>query len=93
MRPRILAALDRAGIPHRAAYVSSHTSGVLSAVDTGFCLTALVGSTVPAHFRRLGVEDGLPTLPPAEVAMLVPARPTQAAERLASAIRTAFASR
>jgi DNA-binding transcriptional LysR family regulator len=93
MRPRIMAALDRAGIPYRAAYVSSHTSGVLSAVDSGFCLTALVGSTVPVHFRRLGPDEGLPRLPPAEVAMLLPSRPTQAAERLASAIRTAFAAR
>jgi DNA-binding transcriptional LysR family regulator len=93
MRPRILAALDRAGIPYRAAYVSSHTMGVLSAVDTGFCLTALVGSTVPPQFRRLGPEDRLPQLPPAEVAMLLPARPTPAAEQLAAAIRIAFAGR
>jgi DNA-binding transcriptional LysR family regulator len=93
MRPRILSALEQAGIAYRAAYVSSHTMGVLSAVDTGFCLTALVGSTVPAHFRRLGPESELPQLPPAEVAMLVPARPTPAADQLASAIRVAFARR
>jgi DNA-binding transcriptional LysR family regulator len=93
MRPRILGALEGAGITYRAAYVSSHTSGVLSAVDTGFCLTALVGSTVPPHFRRLSDDSGLPRLPPAEVAMLVPSRPTAAADKLAGAIRTAFAVR
>lgn len=93
MRPRILAALDQAHRAHRVAYVSSHTAGVLSAVESGFCVTALVQSTVPGDLRRLGGESGLPELPSAEVAMLTPARPEPAAQRLADAFREAFAKR
>jgi DNA-binding transcriptional LysR family regulator len=93
MRPRVLAALDQAQRGHRVAYVSSHTAGVVSAVESGFCVTALVDSTVPDGLRRLGPEAGLPDLPAAEVALLAPPRPGAAAARLADAFREAFAQR
>jgi DNA-binding transcriptional LysR family regulator len=93
MRPRVLGALDLAGRAHRVAYVSSHTTGVVSAVESGFCITALVDSTVPDSLRRLGPEAGLPELPAAEVAMLAPVRPAPAAQRLADAFREGFAQR
>ncbi len=93
MRPRVLGALDLARRNHRIAYVSSHTAGVVSAVESGFCVTALVESTVPASLRRLGPEAGLPDLPTAEVAMLTPLRPEPAAARLAEAFREAFTQR
>lgn len=92
MRPRIIEALDRTQRVHRIAYVSSHTTGVVSAVESGFCLTALSESTVPASLRRLGVEAALPDLPTVEIAMLTPIRPNAAAGRLASAFREAFAA-
>jgi DNA-binding transcriptional LysR family regulator len=93
MRPRVLAALDQAQRAHRIAYVSSHTAGVVSAVESGFCVTALVDSTVPDGLRRLGLDAGLPELPAAEIAMLTPARPEPAGRRLADAFREAFAPR
>jgi DNA-binding transcriptional LysR family regulator len=91
MRPRIIAALDQAELAHRIAYVSSHTTGVVSAVESGFCVTALSESTIPGSLRRLGREAGLPDLPTAEIAMLTPIRPEPAAGQLASAFREAFA--
>jgi DNA-binding transcriptional LysR family regulator len=90
MRPRILSALDRAQLPHRIAYVSSHTAGVVSAVESGFCITALEESTVPTTLRRLGKEAKLPDLPTAEIALLMPLRPSTAAARLADAFREVF---
>ncbi|MGL4240635.1 MAG: LysR family transcriptional regulator, partial [Beijerinckiaceae bacterium] len=72
IRPRVLGALDKALRAHRVAYVSSHTAGVVSAVESGFCVTALVDSTVPDNLRRLGPEAGLPDRPAAEVALLAP---------------------
>jgi DNA-binding transcriptional LysR family regulator len=93
LRPRVLQALDEVNRRSRVAYVSSHTSGVISAVESGFCVTALIGSTVPPTLRRLGPEAGLPELPQAEIALLTPARPTPATARLAEAFREAFAAR
>jgi DNA-binding transcriptional LysR family regulator len=93
MRPRVLGALDRAQRNHRIAYVSSHTAGVVSAVESGFCVTAMVESTVPQSLRRLGIEANLPDLPPAEIAMLTPLRSEPAAARLADAFRVAFKPR
>ncbi len=93
MRPRILAALDRAQTPHRIAYVSSHTAGVVSAVESGFCVTALAESTVPQTLRRIGKEAALPDLPRAEIALLMPLRPNAAAARLGEAFREVFVSR
>jgi DNA-binding transcriptional LysR family regulator len=91
MRPRILSALDSAHATYRIAYVSSHTAGVVSAVESGFCLTALEESTVPVSLRRVGSDAGLPALPTAEIAMLIPARPSPAAAQLAALLRSVFA--
>jgi DNA-binding transcriptional LysR family regulator len=93
LRPRVLAALDQARIAHRVAYVSSHTAGVVSAVESGFCVTVLMESTLPPSLRRIGPESGLPPLPPAEIAMLTPMRSDPAATRLAEAFREAFMRR
>jgi DNA-binding transcriptional LysR family regulator len=93
MRPRMLAALDKAQLPHRIAYVSSHTAGVVSAVESGFCITALEESVIPASLRRVGKEAGLPDLPRAEIALLMPVRPGAAASRLADAFREVFLQR
>jgi DNA-binding transcriptional LysR family regulator len=90
LRPRVLTALDLARVPYRIAYVSSHTAGVVSAVESGFCVTVLMESTLPPSLRRIGPDSGLPVLPPAEVAMLTPLRPEPAAARLAEAFREAF---
>jgi DNA-binding transcriptional LysR family regulator len=93
MRPRIMAALDKARRPYRMAYVSSHTNGLVSAVESGFCITALEQSTVPPSLRVIGPESGLPPLPTAEIAMLVPMRMEAAAARLAETFRESFASK
>ncbi len=77
--------------PHRLCLLAY--AGVVSAVESGFCLTALVDSTVPEGLRRIGSESGLPDLPPAEIAMLTPPRQEAAAARLSEAFRDAFSLR
>jgi DNA-binding transcriptional LysR family regulator len=88
-RPQILKALDRAGRPWRIVYTSTHLLGVQSAVANGLSLTVLPASVVPKGWRRLGPADGLPPLPPLEIALLVPDDARLAARRLAGFLRSA----
>lgn len=89
-RPRILGALDTADIAWRIAYTSSHMSGILSAVASGFALTALVESALPVDWRRLGVAENLPPLPHHEIALMLPPDASGAARRLARLLRAEF---
>jgi DNA-binding transcriptional LysR family regulator len=71
-RPTILHALEQAGRAYRIAYSFSHLSGILTAVERGRAVTVLPESSVPPNLRRLGLESGLPPLPPLELALLLP---------------------
>ncbi|MGX1744804.1 LysR family transcriptional regulator [Bosea sp. NPDC055353] len=86
-RPRILAALNSAGLAYRLVFSCSHTSGVLSAVEGGFCVTAITESAVPPSLRRLGAAEGLPPLFELTVGLLMAPRPGLAAQRFADALR------
>ncbi|WP_353181132.1 LysR family transcriptional regulator [Bosea sp. (in: a-proteobacteria)] len=86
-RSRILAALNGAGKAYRLVFSCSHTSGVLSAVEGGFCVTAITESAVPPSLRRLGAAEGLPPLFELTVGLLMAPRPGPAAQRFADALR------
>ena len=85
-RSRILGALNSAGRAHRLVFSCSHTSGVLSAVEGGFCVTAITESAVPPSLRRLGAAEGLPPLFELTVGLIMAPRPGLAAQRFASVV-------
>jgi DNA-binding transcriptional LysR family regulator len=70
-RPLILRELEASQLRWHVVHVSTHLSGVLSAVRLGGALTALPASAIPADFRILGSADGLPTLADVNMALLV----------------------
>lgn len=86
-RPRIIAALNTAGKAYRLVFSSSHTSGVLSAVEAGFCVTAMTETAVPPSLRRLGAAEGLPPLFELSVGLIMAPHPDLAARRFADALR------
>lgn len=90
-RPRILSALGTAGKAHRLVFSCSHTSGLLSAVEAGFCVTALTESAVPPSLRRLGLAEGLPPLFDLSVGLIIGPQPGLAARRFADALRDEMA--
>lgn len=91
-RPRVFASLDRAGRPWRLAHTSSHVSGIQLAVASGTMLTVLPESAVPAGWRRLGVEDGLPALPALPLVLLISRSERLAARKVAAFLRQRFGS-
>ncbi|MGO4740678.1 LysR family transcriptional regulator [Bosea sp. 2KB_26] len=91
-RPRVLAALTGAGRAHRLVFSSSHTAGVISAVEAGFCVTAITESAVPPSLRRLGAAEGLPPLFELSVGLIVAPSPSLAARRFAQALREEMAA-
>ncbi|MDX3807045.1 LysR family transcriptional regulator [Bosea thiooxidans] len=86
-RSRVLAALNGAGKAYRLVFSCSHTSGVLSAVEGGFCVTAITESAVPSSLRRLGTAEGLPPLFELTVGLIMAPHPGLAAQRFADALR------
>jgi DNA-binding transcriptional LysR family regulator len=91
-RPRILQALGAAGTAHRLVFSCSHTSGMLSAVEAGFCVTALTESAIPPSLRRLGPADDLPALFDLSVGLIIGPQPGLAARRFADALRDEMAA-
>lgn len=91
-RPRILAALNAAGRAHRLVFSSSHTAGVISAVEAGFCVTAITESAIPPGLRRLGAAEDLPPLFEMSIGLLVGPQPSPAARRFAEALREEMAA-
>jgi DNA-binding transcriptional LysR family regulator len=89
-RPRILAALDKAGRRWRIAWTSSHLPSIESAVTLGIGVTALPESVVGPTMRRLGPADGLPPLEPLELAVITGELAGPAARRLRTFVRTSF---
>ncbi|WP_454654543.1 LysR family transcriptional regulator [Bosea beijingensis] len=86
-RSRVLGALSSAGRAYRLVFSCSHTSGVLSAVEGGFCVTAITESAVPPSLRRLGAAEGLPPLFELTVGLIMAPRPGLAAQRFADSLR------
>jgi len=92
VRPRLLAALNQAGKDYRLVFSCSHTSGMLSAVEAGFCITAVTESAVPPTTRRLGPAEGLPPLFELSVGLIMGPQPGLAARRFAAALREEMAA-
>jgi DNA-binding transcriptional LysR family regulator len=65
---------------------------MLSAVEAGFCVTALTESAVPPSLRRLGAAEGLPPLFDLSVGLLTGPQPSLAARRFADALRDEMAA-
>jgi DNA-binding transcriptional LysR family regulator len=89
-RPRIFATLDRAGRPWRLVHSSSHVASIHMAAASGALLTVLPESAVPAGWRRLGPEDGLPKLPALPLALLLGRGDRLATRKVAAFLRREF---
>lgn len=64
-------ALDAIGRPYRIAYMSASTLGMNVAVQAGLAVGVMPQSAIcPGDLRILREEDGFPTLPQAEIALL-----------------------
>jgi DNA-binding transcriptional LysR family regulator len=92
VRPRVQQALAKAGKAHRLVFSCSHTSGMLSAVEAGFCVTAITESAIPPSLRRLGVAEGLPPLFTLSIGLITGPQPGLAARRFADALREEMAA-
>jgi DNA-binding transcriptional LysR family regulator len=68
-RQRGIDALNSAGIPWRIAYTSASLSGLTSAVEAGLAVTLLTPSMLSSGLKVLNQDDGLPELPPTEIAL------------------------
>lgn len=60
-------ALKTAGRGYRHAYSSASRDGLNLAVDAGLAVTIIPEGVMPAHWRRLGPDDGFPALPDFEL--------------------------
>jgi DNA-binding transcriptional LysR family regulator len=63
-------ALDAAGIAWRMAYGSTSQAGTLAPVLAGLAVTVGMPVPLPRGLRRLGEEDGLPSLPAFTIELL-----------------------
>ncbi|UVK43808.1 LysR family transcriptional regulator [Mesorhizobium sp. AR07] len=91
-RPQILSALERANRRWRIVYSSSDIAGIQLAVASGDLLTVLPEAAVPAEWRKLTPEDGMPDLPLLRLAMVLPQQPRLPVRQLATFLRMEFQS-
>jgi DNA-binding transcriptional LysR family regulator len=89
-RPSIFTILQQIGQTWRVVYSSSHLAGVHLAVASGKLLTVLPEPAIPATWRRLGPEHGLPHLPPLPLALLAAREPRLPVRQLAAFLRREF---
>ena len=84
-------ALREAGRPSRALFLSNNYSAIAPVVRAGLAVTVLPASCVPADFKALGPESGLPPLETSRMGIIrAPGRPSAEAEALADAIRASL---
>lgn len=85
-RARSVEALERAGRRWRIAYESANLIGIQAAIAGGLGVALLEMRAVgPAH-RILGRNEGMPPVPPTELALMLGADAPHAATRLAGTI-------
>jgi DNA-binding transcriptional LysR family regulator len=83
-RKRALETLQAVNRRWRIVYTSLSSEGLQAAVQAGLGVTVLSKGMVPAGFKVLGCEHGLPQLPDAEIALYrAPGGLSRAAELLA----------
>jgi DNA-binding transcriptional LysR family regulator len=86
-----VAALDRANLPWRLAFVS-HSLGAVEAVAAqGLAVTVVKSGTRPLGLRALSAADGLPALPVADIRLHVAPGASQASALLAQHFVAALA--
>lgn len=90
-RPGVISLLKSAGRSWTLAYSASHLAGVQLAAASGRLLTVLPEPAIPAGWRRLGPEDGLPELPPLPLALLLNKNDRLPARQVAAFLRKEFA--
>jgi DNA-binding transcriptional LysR family regulator len=66
-RAHTVAALDRAGVPYRAAYNSASMLGLLAVVDAGLAVAALARCSIPERLSVLAGRHGLPEIEPLDI--------------------------
>lgn len=85
-RARSIAALERAGRRWRIAYESANLVGIQAAIAGGLGVALLEARAAGPRHRILGRAEGMPEVPPSELALLLGPNPTAAATRLAETI-------
>ncbi|MGI6854277.1 LysR family transcriptional regulator [Mesorhizobium sp. 1B3] len=89
-KPHILKALDKAGRPWKIGYSSSSVQGIQLAIASGDMVTVLPESAVPPHWRRLGEAEGLPSMPPLNLAIYTFQQARLPVRQLTTFIRGSF---
>lgn len=91
-RHAALNALDRAGTPYRIAYGSPHCAGQQAAMLADLAIAPFPASLVEPPFRRLGPDEGLPSLPNYQILLVKRADLGPAGEALAADVKASFAA-
>lgn len=90
-REAALAALARAGIDYRIAFVCSSSAGLGAAALAGFAVTPIAHSQLVHGLRAVPPDIGLPALPDVEFTMFAAEGPSaRVADELGNAIALAF---
>jgi DNA-binding transcriptional LysR family regulator len=76
-RASALAALEKAGIRYRIAYLSGTQAGTHAAVLAGLAVTVCALTALPEGLRPMRPDEGLPPLPEFGIVMLKGRSPTQ----------------
>lgn len=69
-RSAVLDAVEARQRAWRVVYSSPSVAGQLAAVHSGMAVAVLTACSLPAGIQVLGVEQGLPALPPLQVALI-----------------------
>jgi DNA-binding transcriptional LysR family regulator len=93
IRALATSSLEKMGRPWRSAYCGPSVLGLQTAVSAGLAVSCLTRSAVLDEFRTLGAKEGLPALPPSELALFSGKRgQTRLMRRLAEIVHAHFAS-
>lgn len=86
-RESALAAIEKTGRAYRIAYSSESYAGLMTTSLAGLAVTAIARSSVPEGLRELSPDEGFPSLPSVDIALLrAPPGHSPAADRLAEHI-------
>ncbi len=81
------AALDRAGIAWRPAFITASLRSLWAGVAAGLGITVRTGADLPPSLRRLDARHGLPSLPDVELCLhTAPGAPSAALTHLRQAV-------
>jgi DNA-binding transcriptional LysR family regulator len=92
IRALALAALERQNRLWHVVYVGASVLGLQAAVASGLAVTCVTRSAVRENFRVLGEAEGLPPLPPSEIALFTsPKGGPEGLDELTEVVRDYFA--